>query len=467
MARLGKRSYIISTIVCLLVLGGLFFFNQINAAATAIDTTVNISEILHSGPSPTVVVTSDTTGYAFYIDSDGRCVYSKSTDINATNPTWGSAVIIDNQTDCIRMAVWYDRWTPGDTTGTYIYIVTADTSVDDLWFNRLDTSSDTVLNGTAPNTISSSPGPVLSNAFATGGNYPSITKATDGVIYAGISDGNGGFIVKCSTTCGTSSNWTNTSAPMGTRSTGVALTQNDNDSLVLVPLSSGDILTVYVSDPNDDLLGMEYDGSAWPTGWTLVDDTAQNNTTYDAAYGVTLDKTTNDVYVAYVSGNATLGGGNDFIETTLFDDSSRSWSAKTNILASESRGITNVKLAFNEDNGDIYAVYSIRATAATSTSTQILSKISTDDMTTWGTESSAINGTDDDFYGLRMNIMSNERLFATWYDVTNDDLTGNTVYDILISNSTYDQSAYRFFAIRCTPSTGKIVKRKIPFPILP
>jgi hypothetical protein len=87
-----------------------------------------------------VVFTTASIGYFFYIDSTGTFVYSKTTDGGAT---WGAAVAISAQTTDIAFDVWFDKWTPGDS-GTLIHTWCFDTGVDDLRYRTLDTATDTL-----------------------------------------------------------------------------------------------------------------------------------------------------------------------------------------------------------------------------------------------------------------------------------------------------------------------------------
>lgn len=437
--RLLLKNMLVVMLLLFWTLTGLFPLNrlpfisrfQVEAADVTIDGSATATTTDNNGASSTVVFTSDQTGYAFYKDSDGRCGYSKTTDGGAN---WGAQVDVDSQTDCIHLAVWYDQWTPGDTTGTNIYIITMDTGADDLWYNSLDTSSDTLSKGTSPVAISSSPGPALTNALATGGSVPAITKSTTGVIYAGVSDASGGWVLKCSTTCGTASNWSDTSLDLST------LTQNDNDSLMLMPLASGDILCIYMSDPADDMLSKVYSdaGASWDTNWTTIDASAANNTTYDGHFGATVDKRTNAIYIAYATDNNTLGT-NDDIRTAIY--SAGSWTSKTDVLTNSSLGITGAKIAIDDSTGYVYVVYTARTTAATTTTGNIYYKKSTDGMASWGAQSSALQTTAADIYGARVNLLSDERIYVSWWQ--SSTLHGNTVVDL--TPPTFEQSAYRLF----------------------
>mgnify|MGYP003460206968 CR=1 FL=1 len=96
-------------------------YRTLRAAEVTVDSTISTTTTTHNGSSPTADFISDQNGYAFYIDSTGACVYSKT--ING-GTSWETAVTVDSQTDCLGVGVWYDRWTSGNNTGTYIHIVT-------------------------------------------------------------------------------------------------------------------------------------------------------------------------------------------------------------------------------------------------------------------------------------------------------------------------------------------------------
>jgi phosphoribosyl-AMP cyclohydrolase len=110
-------------------LTGLFLPQVADAAVVVVDSNVNSSARTNNHTGAQTVFISDSTGYTFYRDSAGECVYSKTT--NSGN-SWGTAVTVDAQTDCIRIVVWYDQWTPGGT-GDTIHIATMDTSEDGLF----------------------------------------------------------------------------------------------------------------------------------------------------------------------------------------------------------------------------------------------------------------------------------------------------------------------------------------------
>ncbi len=387
------------------------------AAEIAIDSAIHTTLTSHNGSSPTAVFTSDQTGYAFYRDSTGSCVYSKTSDGGGS---WGVAVTVDAQTDCLKVAVWYDRWTPGDTTGNYIHITTLDAA--DLWYTRLDTSGDTL---TA--TVNAS-GANQGGGFAVGANIPSITKGTDGDLYMGVQDAGDSFVIKCATgaDCSSAINWTEA----GTIPFDLA-----TDWLILMPLSGGNIMAIRWDISADAVQSKIYSdsGNSWDGAWTTIDASAVSNGTYDAHFGATLKRSTGDIYLAYATDVVTFGTNDDIRAATY---SGGAWTSKTDVLTNDTKGITGVKMGFDENTNEIYAVYTARTTSGTASTGNVYWKKSADVMASWGTEQSSINTTAGDLYGARVNIMSDERIYVTWDLASADDLLGNTIVDLASGGDT-------------------------------
>lgn len=391
-------------------------------AAVTIDSAVNTAGGIYSSPAPTLVFISDEVGYTFYNDSNGQCVYNKSLD---GGTTWmASPVGLDAQTDCIKIAVWYDRWTPGDDYGYLIHIIITDSSPDDLWYVSLDTRTDTLSTSVA---ISSSPGPSISNTFVGAGtaNYPSITKGRDGDLYAGIHDNppETSVILKCVSSCTSAANWSDISPTMSA---------DDDTQMWLLPLTNNNIMAL-VNESATHILEYEiYTDSSgtWSGTWTDVDIDATTNNTYESGGAVAVDRITNNIYVAYTADHSTLGG-NDDIRSAVYNGSS--FSAKTNVVTNSSCagvadcGVTGASIGFDEKTGYVYAVYSARSTPATNTTGHVYYKVSTDGMTTWGAEQGPVSANDDDLFGPNATIISTERIYVAWVDDTLDDVIGNTV----------------------------------------
>ena len=401
---------------------------EAQAAQATIDATVNTTKTSHNGSSPTTVFISENTGYAFYCDSGGNCVYSKTTDGGVN---WGTAVTVGPNTVCLKVAVWYDRWTPGDTTGNLIHIATIDSTNDDIFYRYLDTSSDTL--STGPVNITSGLG--YAGSLTAANNLVTIAKGTDGALYAAVSDDEDNMAVRCTATCITAGNWS-VSEP--------ASWSVGKDFQILVPRLSGEMMFIWwdISASTKDIKYSRYTGS-W-SAWANID-TARDNTTYDGSFGAVVDPSNGDIYLAYAAQAATLGT-NDDIRVKKFSGSS--WSSLTDVVTDSvcagvaNCGITGVKIARDNDTGYLYVLYSARSTPGTAASANVYWKYSTDSGTTWSSEFGPVYSTDDDIYGARLSLMptANERIYATWYAATPDDLFGRP-----IAPKTFQQSAYRFF----------------------
>lgn len=115
-----------------------------------------------------LVFTSATAGYCFYIDSTGLFSYSQTSDGGGT---WGTAVVIDaTETGTVGFDVWYDKWTPGDT-GTKIHVWWFGTVRDQIRYsNSTDFSIQTVPFGGASSVAGN-------NAYVSG------TKTRSGYLY--------------------------------------------------------------------------------------------------------------------------------------------------------------------------------------------------------------------------------------------------------------------------------------------
>ena len=118
-------------------------------------------------------------GYTFYVRTTPtqRVVYRKTLDKGLT---WGAEVILDDATPMDNSVnIWYDRWTPGDITGTLIYIVAARFNTFLMRHVRLDTATDVF--SPFANIDSVAVGTTVSH---------SITKTVDGTLFISQNGGN-------------------------------------------------------------------------------------------------------------------------------------------------------------------------------------------------------------------------------------------------------------------------------------
>ncbi len=379
------------------------------------DVSQTVSRHIFAG-SQTVFI-SDLVGYKFYVDVSGICVYSKST---TGGDSWGAAVTVDSKTDCNGIAVWYDGWTPGDT-GTNIHIATMNVAnaTDVIWYNRLDTSTDTRLSGTTPiNTVSNS---AQVPTYVAGTNSHTISKGTDGTIYIAASDASDSFVIECSTSCNTTTNWTQT---------GANFMDLDNDYNLLMPLLGGNMLLINRDISLDDIRTRLWDNSNWSGSWTAVDSNTPESATYDIGMAATQDHTSGDIYLAYASDNDNYTVLDHDVRTAKYV--SGSWTGTTALFTNTTRGLTSVAISLDTNLGVIYVVYGLRTTPATATTGNIYFATSTSAMSSWSPERGPVNSGAADYYAIDANLMSDERIYATWMDPgTNpDEVFGDTLADI-------------------------------------
>ncbi len=382
------------------------------AAQVTIDATASTAQLEHVMLGSQSVFISDQIGYKFYTDSVGICVYSKT--INA-GVAWSAPITIDSQTDCFGVAVWYDKWTPGDN-GNYIHILTADSGNGDLWYNRLDTTDDSRLLNISP--ISTVINSAQGGTLVAGANTGSITKGTDGTLYMAMNDNTDSYVVECSSNCGVTTSWTET---------GVNPMDLVADFSMLMPLPNGDILLINRDISADDIRSKVWNNTTWSAAWTAVDANALENATYDPAFAATVDVDTGDIYLAYIDWATTgaIGGTNDDVKTAIY--SGGAWTLKTDVITNTTMGLTGVSIAIDGNTGNVYVAYTGRTTAATATTGNVYWKTSANGMTTWGAQSAAVNTTADDIYGVDLNFFNYERIFVSWYGITPDDIFGDTI----------------------------------------
>jgi hypothetical protein len=382
------------------------------AVQSSIDTDAATLGTSHLQSGSQTVFIDDQTGYKFFRDAPGNCVYRKTTN---GGMSWSGTTTVDAQTDCFQIQVWYDRWTPGDS-GNYIHIATIDANPDDTWYNRLDTDGDTLLMGSTPVSVATAQGGTL----GVGTNGTSITKGTDGTVYISSIDASDSYVMECSASCWIAGSWTET----GTNPFGLT-----NNYAILAPLPNGDILAIHRDIVLEDIGSKVWNNGAgtWDAGTTTFDSHAPDNTTYDIGMAMTVSPTTGDIYLAYVASSTGLGA-DDQIRTATY--SGGTWTTKKEVIRYTEKGITNVAIALDANNDDVYVAYSARTTPGTLGTGNIYWRKSVDDMASWTYEQGPVNSASRDFYGVDLNRVSTERIYLTWVDDTNDDILGDTIADI-------------------------------------
>lgn len=456
----SKKSKIENLLIFLLLLGLIviafyiihFFYltfatNQAEAAQSTVDSTIHTTSASHNGSSPTTVFISTSTGYAFYRDSGGACVYSKTTNGGVT---WGTAVAVSSFTDCISVAVWYDRWTPNNTTGNLIHIATIDTANDDIFYRQLNTTNDSL-----STQINITSGVGYAGTLTAGVNYVTITRNSDGDLFAAVTDTSDNIMVRCVSTCTSATSWSVSEPPSWT---------TGDDYQILVPMlgnfsiysSSTKTMLIWWDVSVGNILYSIWNGTTW-SSFTSVPSMCCStpNATYDAPFGAAVRIDINgqgnngDIFLAAVLGNQTLGT-DDQINFIIYNPFFNNWYNNTVVVSnsvcanSSNCGITGVKIARDQATGYLYLLYTARSTAGTASTTNIYLRYSTNNGTTWSQELGPIAASNDDIYGARLSLSAVSStptlIYTTWYGATPDSLFGRP-----LSPKHFTQSAYRFF----------------------
>jgi hypothetical protein len=394
-----------------------FGLKTAEAAEVTIDAGTITDATAEFGPSPTVVFTTEQTGYIFYVDTGNDLIYKKTTN-GGTN--WSADVIVDNViTGWTNVSVWYDQWTPGDTTGTKIHIAAADDATDDAYYTFLDTSGDT-LKGSMVAVIPQTTFTELVNAA------PSITKGAGGALFltANFAGTAGGYVYKSIDGAGDS--WSNI--------TPASWSANSADQVQLLPLLTGnDIIAIKADTVDNDIDSRIYDETTdtWAGSWTEIN-TLTDNTTYDQWFSASIKKSTGDVYLTFNNNTNTTGSD---IEFWSFDEGARVWARGTDVRQNSNQFLSPVPL-IDEESGDIYVAYLEGANANNhfqggnvNAITHLFYQKSADGGTTWSSRAGVINNdVGDDYKYLRGNLSSSNRLFVAYYDDDDNDIFGSTIW---------------------------------------
>lgn len=408
--------------ICLLLLGVLcallyqqapVFWSLVTAAESTVASDADAQETAHTIAGFASVFTDDQTGYKFYKASNNQCYFVKSTDGGVT---WGTQTLVNSFTDCSAMVVWYDGWTPGDN-GTNIHIISLhpNTAREDLRYNRLDTTSDTLLAATTG--VDATNGVTMT--LSAGANKPAITKGGDGTIYIAMSDDQAAFVRECSASCDLTTSWSSTGSN--------PLDQQNADFNLLVPMDNDEIMLINRDRTANDIRSKVWDGSAWSSSWTLIDPSAAENSVWDVAMAAVYNPAEDEIYLAYISDHNNFTVADHDIRTAKFNGTS--WSNTADLTTNDTRGLTTLSLAVDENTNDVYIAFAARTTITDELTTNVYWASSTNAMTTWGTEQGPLNVGADNMYGVDTNYLSDQRLYVSWFENGPDDIYGDTILD--------------------------------------
>lgn len=425
-----KPLYIALTLVVVFAIASMSSFPQyLYAAESLIDATVTTTAVSGVAAAPGVVCISDQQCFALYRDSTGNMDIASSSD---GGTTWTSRDA-DPQTDAIHGAMWWDGWTPPGTSTQYIHIVTTDTTADDAFYTRYDTTT-----GATTTTIAAPTVPVAApNETCTEGTdcYPSITHLSNGRLVIAWNETNRGHMSFCDTTCTTGSNWTIASTTGPTRA-GYYASGDDPSFIVPMPEHPNNIMLVYFDTNQTDMLYNVWSAttSDWvyaKTATQTIDSTVDFEATYETQrMGISMSSTTNEIGLVYAEDVNDYTTQDHDIAFWKYTDAT-GWVRGTDVVTNASGGITATKLTYDNSNNVWYAIYGRRSTISVATTTSIYYRTSSDGGTTWSAESAAINdSTGMEIVALTADISSFERIAATWRYRTINDQYFDTVADI-------------------------------------
>jgi len=395
-------------------------------ASITIDPNVSTSDTAHEKSGHTTVCITNTTCYAFYIKSGNTLAYAKTTNGGIT---WDSIVTIDSTQTWLGVAIWYDRWTPGDITGNLIHFAAIESGTDRIWYGNIDTGNGDALTGPVQTIPSSTGGLAAANDI-------SITKATDGKLYVGTVDAtaptsNLSSIRVCASSCSSLSSWSSagTNPWDGSTTDGTPDNKRAVDSLVLLPLAGGNIMILdhdNISGNSDHVKYNIYSVSTNSTNadFTDIDTTATYNTGFPHTLSGTVDPTTNTLYISYV----TDAGTADTSHVKAWKYVS-SWTALTDPYpATSGTSILDSSIAVSSDGGSLYVTYIQDPNPSTSSTDRNSYSIqSVDGGSTWDTSSLLSTSGAGNIEGISADAVPQSRVYAVWTDVTKSDLIGTTV----------------------------------------
>jgi hypothetical protein len=303
--------------------------------------------------------------YIFFIYlGDNQLYYVKSSDGGIS---YGDPVLIKTGA-LAQLAIWYDRWTPGDS-GNLIHLAYTETGADDIFYRNLDTSSDTL---STEQTIFAGLSAISNNA----GICLALTKARGGNLYC-LFDIDAGSETGFYRSTDGGMSW-------GSRSN----TAEGSDYFILMPgftADSQDVICVFWDRSASEISRKLYDDSAdsWSEASIAGSMTSVNSTTCVPQMAAMVDATNSKIIVIAWTNRDTAGAR---LRCWSIDESAIN--ALTDVVSSSTDDQQMCTISRNTANDDWYAFYGGKTdgTETAGTSINIYYKVSTDDGTSWGSE---------------------------------------------------------------------------------
>lgn len=248
--------------------------------------------------------------YVFYINGSARPVYKKSTDGGVT---FGTEVVLDATKTYLAVSIWWDQWTPSDTTGTVIHIAASSNSTNALRYFAIDTAA-------ADAQTANSDAQINTSTTISPNSCPAICKAVDDVLYTAqnYTTTAGNLLSKSSSPYAT---WTDITTPAGGNDMAADL-NGVNDYCLLSPLKTDDDIILYAvraGHNTGDYWIYDAVAGEWSTSTKLSD--SDELTFHGQQISCAVDKATGDQYIVYIDGAYTDPTAN--VEFVLLTDSGR------------------------------------------------------------------------------------------------------------------------------------------------
>jgi hypothetical protein len=327
-----------------------------------------MAALQRSSQSSYIVKTPGAVLYDVWVNQGDSSVYwTKSADGGFT---WTDPVLVKAMGGgSAGFAVWYDKWTPGDT-GTKIHIWTFDQTADDVVWRSLDTSGDSL----------SSEVVVFAGAStaAAANTCISGTKAIGGNLYVAF-DIDGGTETGFYRSVDAGATWTSRTNVNEAAST---------DYYYLAPgfaADTQDILCIFWDRSASEISRKIYDDSANSWAETSIAGTMTSvaSSAYAPQFAITVDGANNKILLAAWTAADTANADLRFWsldETTITE--------KTNVVlnSTDDQGMCAVGLA--TDTTTIYVYYGGKSDGSETflTAINIYCKTSTDGGANWGSE---------------------------------------------------------------------------------
>ncbi|WP_160289370.1 LamG-like jellyroll fold domain-containing protein [Nitrosopumilus adriaticus] len=365
----------------------------------AIESAISLLRDHHNKSQQRSVAINSTHVYEFFIDDNADIAfkYSKNNGV-----TWQTKTVIQSGT-FQGVAAWYEPWTPG-LTSKIVHLASYGTVADKIWYFQFNPTNNTASGQI--DTVSNENGCTSSClGRLASSNDITITVATDETVYAGTIDNTSpkstmSSIRECSGSCTNTSSWTSAgSHPWGS-------TEDGEYALILLPLTSGDIMLVNQADNTHELRYKILTGSSWSGSWTNIDTGVVDSTTYENTIAGAV-RPDNTLFVSAVVSPASTSSS-----VRAYSYNSTWYTLQEPATNADNDLIMDTSLAIDNVTNNVYVGY-IEGSGATNKN--VYYKISTTNGDTWGTEEQASTATGN-YQALSMTLSHNKRIFTTWFE---------------------------------------------------